>query len=67
MRVMLADLLNWITSLDPAWIFMIFPLMFGSVAFSMWRDDRRQQKLESNPIHMTDTEYKRFNNKRFKK
>jgi len=67
MRVMLADLLNWISSLNPGWIFMIFPLMFGLVTFNMWRDYSRQMKLEANPNHMTDEEYKRFNNKRFKK
>ncbi len=66
MRVLLADILTW--TLDNPWIpFMIFPLLIGSLMVSVWRENRKQQKLEANPIRMTDIEYKRFNNKRFSK
>ena len=54
-------------NVSPAWLFMIFPLMFGWVAFMFWRDYRKQVKLEADPINMTNIEYRRFNNKRFGK
>ena len=66
MRVILADLMEHFVK-NPEWLFLIFALPLGSVLFSVWRAHRRQMKLEANPITMTDTEYKRFNNKRFSK
>ena len=64
---MLADVLTWISTLSPAWIFLIFPLLFGSVLFSIWRDHCREMKMEADPSRMTNTEYQSFNNKRFNK
>jgi hypothetical protein len=52
---------------NPAWIFMIFPLLFMSVAVSAWRTHRQQVKLEANPIHMDERQYIRFNRERFRK
>ena len=66
MRVMIQDLMDWLT-VNP-WMILMIPLMIlGSVAFSIWRDHRRQKKLEANPITMTNTEYRTFNKKRFSK
>lgn len=61
------EFMNWLSQQSPGWIFMIFPLLFGSMALSIWRDHRRQMKLEANPINMDEDEYLRFNRKRFKK
>ena len=57
----------WLTTLNPVWIFLIFPLLFGSMALSCWRDHLKQKKLEANPINMDENEYMRFNHKRFRK
>ena len=58
---------EFLATCNPAWIMLIFPLIFGSVALSCWRDHRKQMKLEANPHRMDDDEMRRFNNKRFKK
>jgi hypothetical protein len=39
----------------------------GTVAFSCWRDHRRQMKLEAHPERMTDGQYRNFNRERFHK
>ena len=58
--------INWFFD-HPELIFGIFPLLFLSIGFSVWRDHRKQVKLEANPNRMDEDEYKRFNNKRFSK
>jgi len=45
----------------------VIPAIFGSVAFSMWRDHRRMVKMEANPHRMNAGQYKNFNRKRFEK
>ena len=65
---MIDKIVLWVfNDMDPAWIFMVFPLLFGSIVVGVWREHRKQMKLEANPINMTDIEYRRFNNKRFQK
>jgi hypothetical protein len=64
---MFNEFMTWLASQSPGWIFMIFPLIFGSVALSCWRDHRRQMKLEADPIRMTDGQYQNFNAKRMRK
>jgi hypothetical protein len=59
--------LTWLSTLNPGWIMLIFPMLFGSVALSCWRDHLKQKKLEANPINMDEHEYRRFNRKRFRK
>jgi hypothetical protein len=62
------EFMTWLANnVSPGWIFMIFPLLFGSMALSFWRDYRKQKKLEDNPHRMHDEEYRRFNRERFKK
>lgn len=64
---MIRDILHeWIMTVDPIWIFMIFPLLFGSVLFSAWLDDLKQKKKERDPRLMDEEEYKHHNRKRFK-
>lgn len=46
---------------------MIFPLLFGSIIFSIWRAYRKQVKLERNPNLMDENEYVHFNYKRMNK
>ena len=58
----------WLANnVNPMWILLIFPLVFGTGLVCVWRDHRKQKKLEADPINMTDTEYHNFNWKRFKK
>jgi hypothetical protein len=64
---MIEAVLTWFATCNPAWIFMIFPLLFGSVALQCWRDHCKQKKREANPHRMGDDEYRRFNRKRFQK
>jgi hypothetical protein len=48
-------------------IISFIPLLFGSIAFTIWRDHRRQMKLENNPHRMNEGEYINFNRGRFNK
>ena len=64
---MIDMVMTWLAQQNPAWFFMVFALPLGSVLIGMWREYRKEMKLEANPINMTNTEYKRFNNKRFSK
>jgi hypothetical protein len=59
------EIMTWIASQSPGWIFLIFPLFIGCMIVSVWRDHLRQKKLEANPHNMDDNEYQRFNWKRF--
>jgi hypothetical protein len=61
------EFMAWLATCSPGWIFLIFPLLFGSVALSCWRDHLKQQKLEANPHRMDNGEYRNYNNKRFRK
>jgi hypothetical protein len=58
---------EFLATLSPAWIFLIFPLLIGSVALSCWRDHLKQKKLEANCHRMDGDEYRRYNWERFKK
>jgi hypothetical protein len=57
----------WLMTVNPVWIFMIFPLLFGSIALSCWRDHLKAEKLKRNPNLMTDGQYINFNRERFNK
>jgi hypothetical protein len=52
-------------SLNPFWIFMIFPLLFGTIALQCWWECRKEDKLEANPHRMNEGQYTNLNNKRF--
>ncbi len=59
--------MTWLASQNPAWMYMVIPLLVGSVALSFWRDHRKQKKLEADPLLMTDGQYQDFNDKRMRK
>jgi len=61
------EFMTWLAQQNPAWIFMIFPLIVGSIALSCWRDHLKNKKRERMPHTMTDNQYLRFNYERFKK
>ena len=61
------EFMTWLASQNPVWIFMIFPLLFGSAALSCWRDHLKQKKLEVHCHRMDDDEYRQYNRKRFRK
>ena len=58
--------MTWVLQ-NPWLIFMTIPGLLVCIVFSFWNDNRKEKKLEADPIHMTDTEYHNFNWKRFKK
>ena len=60
-------IVTWVAAINPAWILLLFPIVFGSVALQFWVEHRRQMKLERNPNRMDTDEYKQFNRKRFSK
>ena len=60
-------MLEWLTSLSPAWIFMIFPLMFVWGLLSVANDIRKEKKLAANPHTMDEEEYEQHNRTRFRK
>jgi hypothetical protein len=64
---MFNEFMTWLASQNPVWVFLIFPIIFGSVALSCWRDHLKQKKLEADPIRMTDGQYQNFNAKRMRK
>ncbi len=64
---MLEAALAFLCTLSPGWVFMIFPLIFGSIAFSCWRGHRKREKLKANPHRMNTGEYMNFNWDRFNK
>ena len=63
---MIEAFVTWVTSLNPAWIFMLFPILFATIPLQYWYERSKQKKLEDHPINMTTVEYQRFNNKRFR-
>jgi hypothetical protein len=63
----LALQLEWLTSQSPAWIFMIFPVIFGIAFLSALNDVRKEKKLEGNPHNMDEEEYEQHNRTRFRK
>ncbi len=62
----MTEFMTWLAQQSPGWIFMIFPLLFGSIALSCWRDHRKLMKKEADPRLMSEAEYKHLNRKRFK-
>jgi len=64
---MFNEFMTWLASQSPGWIFMIFPLLFGAVALGVWRDIRKQKKLEADPLLMSEGQYQNFNDKRMKR
>lgn len=65
---MVDEFMTWlVTEINPMWVLLMFPMIIGLGAFSVWRENRRQKKLEANPNRMTNAEYKTFNRKRFSK
>jgi hypothetical protein len=64
---MLEVVMTFLETCNPVWIFMVFPLLFGTVALRCWLECRKEDKLEDNPHRMTDVEYAQLNHKRFRK
>jgi len=59
--------MEWLASQNPAWIFMIFPVIFACAFASVAWTIRKEKQLEANPHRMDECEYKDYNLKRFRK
>jgi hypothetical protein len=60
-------MMDWLFSQNPAWMFMIFPLMFVWGIICMLNIDRKLAKKRAMPHTMTNREYEQHNQKRFSK
>jgi hypothetical protein len=56
---------EFIATLDPMWVLLMFPLLLGSIALGCWRDYLKQEKLKAHPERMDADEYRRYNRERF--
>jgi hypothetical protein len=60
-------MMDWLFSQNPAWIFMVFPLIFAVGIISMLSIERKLAGKRAMPHTMTNEEYERHNQKRFSK
>ena len=58
---------EWLTSQNPAWVLLIFPLIFGLPIIGFLLDERKKAKRRRNPHVMSEDEYVKFNLTRFRR